>query len=444
MDAMLVIAPPSAFEAWIEEADESFSSELKPRVSVCPEILVRTDTVVVLNYEKLSDAAVRAGLARWIRNRRVLTVFDEAHRAKAGERSQRGAEAAALARRSYPSMVLTGTPMPNRIADLKAVFDLVWPGQGHRLVDGDLAHLRNRAYVRATKKDLDLPPLDVRIERIALDPPHRALYDAMAARIGKWAGNVVLDGAEAQAAEAGRALMHLLAAATNPAAVFTPDEPWALPKERSEFPDLREVIDSPSRHIRPAKIVRAAHLVADNRKQGRKTVVWSAFVGNVAALAQGLAHHNPAVITGATVTDNPMAPTDRRRQLDKFREDTDCWVLIATPQTLGEGVSLHHTSIDQVHVDRGYAAGTWLQSIDRTHRLGLPATAHPTCTILVAEDTVDERVSEVLNAKVRAMGVILDDPSLRPVADPMVTPGDPAAAVLGDIDALGELLHRLC
>ncbi|MGW9497452.1 SNF2-related protein [Streptomyces prasinus] len=437
---MLVVAPPSAFEAWVEEAEACFTDEARPIVAVRPETIARRDTVVVLNYERLGDTATRAELAGWARNRKVLTVFDEAHRAKAGAASRRGAEAAALAQRSDTTMVLTGTPMPNKPSDLAAVFDLVWPGQGHRLVNGDLAYLRERAYVRATKEDLDLPPLDVRVERVALDAPHRELYDAMTARISRWAHEV--QNFSAAAAEAGRALMHLIAAATNPAAVFTPHHSWSVPFDRPQSADLQSLIDDPTKHIRPAKILRAAQLVAENRRLGRKTVVWSSFIANISALSTALDQHNPAVITGATPVENAAAPTDRRRQLEKFRRSGDCWALIATPQTLGEGVSLHHTATDQVHVDRGYSAGTWLQAIDRTHRLGLPPHSRPTCTVLIAEDTIDERVAATLNAKVAALASALNDHTLLPVADPALSEGDSVAAILGDVDALRELLGQ--
>nr|WSW42949.1 DEAD/DEAH box helicase [Streptomyces sp. NBC_01001] len=435
--ALLVVAPPSAFEAWVEEARACFAPDRAPAVAVRPRVMARTDTVVVLNYERLGDPAVRAALAGWSRGRKVLTVFDEAHRAKAGAASRRGAEAAELARRADAVMVLTGTPMPNRPRDLEAVFDLVWPGQGHRLVHGDLAHLRDRAYVRATKDDLELPPLDLRVERITLDTSHRALYDAMTSRVRRWAQDAAGAGGSASgavAAQAGRALLHLIAAAANPAAVFAPGRPWSLPLDGPGHADLASLVAEPTRHIRPAKVVRAAQLVAEHRAQGRRTVVWSGFLGNIEALVTALARHRPAVVTGATPLDG------RKAELDRFRHDEDCWALVATPQTLGEGVSLHLASSDQVHLDRGYAAGTWLQALDRTHRLGLPAEARPTCTVLLAADTVDERVNEVLNHKVAALATALRDPALHPVADPSLTDGD-TDALLGDTDALRELLR---
>ena len=454
LHAMLVVAPPSAFEAWQEEAELCFAAGRVPYVALCPRRPARRDTVVVLNYERLADPVVRAGLDAWMRNRRVMIVFDEAHRAKAGELSRRGADAAAMARRADRTMVLTGTPMPNGDADLAAVFDLAWPGHGERLVDGDLRRLRDRAYVRVTKDELGLPPLRVRVERVALDAGHRALYDAMARRL---ADGVAAAPAERAAALAGQALLNLLAAATDPATVLKPGLPWSLPlaepgdlaeprpdqpnpdQPSPDQPSLAALVADPRRHIRPAKIVRAAQIVAENRRLGRKTLVWSGFLGNVAALEAALARQNPAVITGATAHDDPGAPTDRRRELARFRSDPDCWALIATPQTLGEGVSLHRACLDQVHVDRGYAAGTWLQAIDRTHRLGLPAGSRPACTVLVAEDTLDERVDVVLNAKVRAMARALGDHALLRVADPAVVAADPVAAVLGDVDAVAEL-----
>lgn len=431
---LVVIAPPSAFEAWQEEAQACFEEGYVPTIRVRPTRLSNSDQVVVMNYERLSDAPTLAAIRKWARNRRILVVFDEAHRAKAGPASRRGSAAAELARTADASMVLTGTPMPNTESDLVAVFDLVWPGHGERLVDGDLAHLRDRAFVRVTKDDLGLPPMHLEVERIALDPLHRQVYEAMRSSVGHWAEH-----AQVTAADAGRALMRLIAAATNPAAVFDPGAPWLLAETDGIGVRLEELIAEPTRHIRSAKIIRAAQIVTENRAAGRKTLVWSNFVDNVRLIGDALAKHHPAVIIGATPMDAPGAPSDRKREIDRFRNDPMCWVLVATPQTLGEGVSLHNTCTDQVHVDRGYAAGTWLQSIDRTHRLGLPAGAQVTCTVLEAENTIDGRVSEVLNDKVASLANALNDRALRPVADPTVTIEDPVAAVLGDIDALREL-----
>lgn len=436
--AMLVVAPPSAFEAWVEEARECFDEP--PRVRTRPSYIATSDEVVVFNYERLADPRVLSAIRRWTRNRRVLGVFDEAHRAKAGRRSARGAASLELAEELDLTMVLTGTPMPNGEDDLASVFDLAWPGHGRRFVTGgDLSTRRDRAFVRVTKADLDMPRMDLVVERIDLTPEHRTLYDAMAARTAEWAA-----GPAATAADAGRALLRLIAATTNPAAVFAPDTPWGLPLDPAEVPrDLAELVRRPTETIRPAKILRAVQLVDRNRSRGQKTLLWSVSVANVRAVAAALPQGSAAVISGGTPHDDAGAPTDRRRELARFRTDGSCWALVATPQTLGEGISLHHSCTDQIHLDRGYAAGTWLQSIDRTHRLGIPAGVIASCTVLQAVNTVDERVSQVLDRKVAAMADALDDRTLRAVAEPRA--GDPGDiyGLLGDVDALRELLHHL-
>lgn len=440
VDVMLVVSPPSAFEAWEAEAAECFRADAVPSLAVRPEIGSRSHEVLVLNYEQLEQRRVLAAVDGWAGSRRVMAVFDEAHRAKAGVGGVRGRGARTLADRSQRRMVLTGTPMPNGVEDLANVFDLVWPGHGRRLAQGDLAHARERAYVRVTKPELGLPALDTRVERVALEPAHRKLYDAVAGESAD-----LLDRAGDDAAEIGKALLRLIAVASNPAIVLSQEQEFSLPVGVSEV-DLGTLLDDPKQHVRPAKIVRAAQLVAANAARGRKTLVWSSFVANVRALHETLADHHPAVVTGATPVQDDSARTDRVRELARFRDDAGCGVLIATPQTLGEGTSLQKVCQDQIHVDRGFNAGTFLQSVDRTHRLGMPEDSQPTCTVLVAARTVDERVHRVIDEKVTAMYEALNDPSL-PVATAVDEPGEVGLdeLLLGKLgaDHLRQLLHSV-
>jgi hypothetical protein len=411
VDIMLVFAPPSAFEAWEIEAVDCFASDRRPVLELRPSFASRDTDVLVMNYERLELRRTLAEIDAWVGNRRVLAVFDEAHRAKAGLDGVRGRGARTVAERSARRLVLTGTPMPNTAADLAAVFDLAWPGQGRRLATGDLAAVRDRAFVRVTKEELDLPPLTTRIEVVELDPPHHRLYDALAGR----AADTLTVGAT-DAAEIGRAVLRLIAAATNPASVLDPTGEFALPASESDG-GLTAMLADPTAHVRPAKIIRTAQLIAANNARDRKTLVWSSFVGNVAALRDALSEYSPAVITGATPVTDRTAATDRTRELTRFRTDPACRVLIATPQTLGEGISLHRVCFDQIHVDRGFGAGTFLQSLDRTHRLGMDADSAPTCTILIAAGTIDAAVHQALSNKVAAMAAVLNDATLRPVSD---------------------------
>ena len=108
---------------------------------------------------------------------------------------------------------------------------------------------------------------------------------------------------------------------------------------------------------------------------------------------------------------------DREMVILRFRKDPGCMVLLSNPATLGEGISLHHQCHDAVYVDRDFAAGRFLQSLDRIHRLGLAPDTETRITVLASEGTIDEVVEHRLAEKLLFMGSILDDSEVRQLAD---------------------------
>ncbi|SER40207.1 DEAD/DEAH box helicase [Actinokineospora terrae] len=444
IDGLLVLAPLSAFEAWRDEPAACFTEAAAPLVHLMPEPIPAGADVVVLGYSRLTQPHVLAEVDGWASARRVMVVFDESHRVKAGPAGTWGRAAVRLATRSERRYVLSGTPMPNTAADLAAQFDLCWPGYGHDLASGSLQGVRNRLYVRTTKKQLDLPRLHTTIERVPLEPDHRRVYDALAGS----ATDTLADPALVADVEAlGSVLLRLIAAATNPAAVLDVGTPLRLPTLVDRSLPLEDLVRNTAATVRPAKLIRAAQIVDANAAAGRKTLVWSVFVANIAAMADLLAAHHPAVVTGAVGIADPRLPTDRARELERFRHDDRCTVLIATPQTLGEGVSLHTACVDQVHLDRTFNAGLYLQSLDRTHRLGMDADSKPTVTVLLAENTVDQLVHDSLAAKIRDMSNALNDPTLArmhlPDTDATLTPQDLLLDGNTSAQDLATLLRRV-
>lgn len=424
----VVVAPLSAHEAWEVEAFDCFAPAARPRLHVLPQR--PTGELVVVNYEALQDPARVEAIIDWLRNAPSMVVLDEAHRAKAGRGGIRGAAALTLADTADHRLILTGTPAPNGPADLAVMFDLAWPGSGRALVrDG-----RNRrCFVRATKSDLGLPPQRVEVDRVPMSPAHAQLYEAMTdAALAALADPRVRD----DLARVGRIVMLLLQAATDPAALLDPDVPLTMTGDRPDA-NLTALARRAATNVVPAKFVRTRQIVDANVALGRKTLVWSSFRHHIDALTRLLKGHHPAVVVG-DVTPGPA----RAGEIERFRSDADCAVLLATPQTLGEGVSLHRACQHQVHIDRTYNAGVFLQSLDRTHRLGLTRNAECTVRLLVTEGTIDERVENRLAAKVAAMAAMLDDPDLIgltvPDVDAPLTPeelllGRDAAEALADL-----------
>ena len=419
---MLVVCPKAAFESWVSESAECFQ-ENPLSVAVMDTGVPPLGDIILVNYERLPEA--RAALIGWLRMQSAMLVLDEAHRMKLGPAGAWGAACLSLGPYASHRMILTGTPAPNGAADLENLFTFVWPGQGRRsvanaLAGNDLAtasKLLRPLFCRTTKADLNLPLVTVRVRRIILPPLHRELYNAL---LGQFSGS--LRGGEADIESLGKVLLYLLMAATSPALIATGasrHEPLAYripplsPPRGSTLSDLMR--DLPQYEL-PPKHMEVLKIVSENAARGRKTLVWSTFVRNLKSLESLLMRFRPALVHGGS--------TDRAEQLQKFRTDPSCFVLLSNPATLGEGVSLHHECHDAVYVDRDFSAGRYLQSLDRIHRLGLAPDAETIIHVLVADATIDEIIEQRLAAKLGFMGGILDDPAVVELADLIEEPSE--------------------
>jgi SNF2 family DNA or RNA helicase len=440
LERMLVICPKSAFESWENEVLLCFPNN-NVRVASMDSSSPPLADVVLVNYERLPDC--RTALMQWLRERPSLLVLDEAHRMKLGPAGAWGRACYALGPCAAKRHILTGTPAPNGQQDLENLFSFVWPGQGrstvaNSLVGGDLraASIRLKPlFTRTTKKELDLPPVETTVRRLELPPLHRELYNALLGQLsGQWKGG------ERDMEALGRIVLYLLMAGTSPALLATGSSryeplPYRIPPispvPGSSLCDLMR--DLPHYELSP-KYQEVLAIVASNAALGRKTLVWSTFVRNLTSLESLLAQFKPALIHGSS--------GDRREQLARFRQDPDCQVLLSNPATLGEGVSLHHVCHDAVYVDRDFAAGRFLQSLDRIHRLGLAQDVETRVTVLIAQNTLDELVEQRLALKLRFMGSVLDDETLLELGDLDEEPSIGAGMDQNDLTALTGYLSK--
>ncbi|WP_405709641.1 DEAD/DEAH box helicase [Streptomyces xanthophaeus] len=429
---MLVVSPKSAYEAWLDEAALCFAEP--PAVRVFKRSPDEDAEILLVNYERLSR--YQTELADWLSTGRTMMVLDEAHRMKLGVRGTYGATCMALGPLASHRLILTGTPAPNGAKDLESLLSFVWPGHGRRAVDravagGDLVHasrVLRPLFTRTTKNELGLPPVDVRVKYVDLPEAHRKLYSALRNQLTGLAARE-----QEEFTRLGKVLVYLMMASTNPALLDTGSDryeplPFFVPPLRpADGLPLKELMRDLPRYESSPKYEAVLRTVAENARAGRKTLVWSTFVRNLTTLAGALGRYRPAVVHGGT----PY----RDEEIRRFREDPDCMVLLSNPATLGEGISLHHVCHDAIYVDRDFAAGRFLQSLDRIHRLGLAADTQTRVTVLLARGTIDGIVHDRLGHKLEFMGKILDDPLVQELADPVedVTPWGMDAA---DLQAL--------
>jgi SNF2 family DNA or RNA helicase len=200
------------------------------------------------------------------------------------------------------------------------------------------------------------------------------------------------------------------------------------------------VLENYASHEIPRKYHWISCYVAKAASEGRKVLIWSTFIANLQALKRLLEPYDPALIYGATDQE------DRKSELAKFRHSKNCSVLLSNPQTLGEGVSLHKECHEAIYLDRNYNAGQYLQSLDRIHRLGLPADQETSVFILESVGSIDLRVARRLQDKIERLGFYLNDADLAAVSLPSGDDDDLPDSIVGidevDLDDLYQHLKQ--
>ena len=432
VERLLVVAPLSAFDSWATEAEQWM--EPVPRLAWLDDGIRRSSEILLVNYQRLS--ARYSGISEWVASRPCHVILDEAHRIKRGRSGEWGNACLDLSYLAARRDILTGTPAPQHPSDFVALLDFLWPQQAARILpaaalqvnppDYAMAEVSDRIgslFARTTKDELGLAPPQLRVEYVDMGPAQTAIYEAVRSRILRQIRLTLR--ARAQLARIADVVMYLIEAATNPALLAPAlggshgSSSWP-PAPVPEDASVVNVILNYYNYEMPRKFEKVASIVAENTRAGRKTLVWSNFVANLEELGRRvLEPYKPALIYGAI----PSSPREmnfvtRQSELNRFRHDASCMVLLANPAAMSEGVSLHHECHDAVYLDRTFNAGQYLQSIDRIHRLGLPPGTETRITSLVSAGTVDEIIDQRVRTKAERLSLMLSDPNLTVMALP--------------------------
>ena len=155
-----------------------------------------------------------------------------------------------------------------------------------------------------------------------------------------------------------------------------------------------------SSNVPSAKIDRACDLCDQLISEGNKVVIFSTFKQTVDVLAERLAHYNPVIGTGDT-PDNIISDN-----VDMFQNDDEHQVFIGTWQKCGTGITLNRANY-MIFIDTPWTDGAFQQASDRIHRIG---SKNPVFIYnLVCNDTVDEKVLEIVQDKAALSDFIVDD-----------------------------------
>lgn len=400
VDTVFVVTKKSLVQNWVNEI--RIHSHLSPRVlsddrRANGHALDAPVLLYVMNYEVCLGNQDLMGL--FLRTCRVAAILDESQKIKNPEAklTQCFLDLADGFRRK---VIMTGTPVANRPQDIWSQIKFLDDGQSlgndfeafkdetdipHGKSDSEYGAIleeiaqKTRGFaIRETKKTsgIELPEKKILVHKVTLSPKQKEIYENYRDDLHheiQTEGGTRKDDSEAVL----KRLLRLVQCASNP-----------------------YMID-PGYAEEPAKFAELTRLFATTVKES-KVIVWTNFIANAAWLAEHLSSRSPAVVHGE------MDIRHRNAELERFKNDDDCRTLVATPGVAKEGLTLTVAN-HAVFYDRSFSLDDYLQAQDRIHRI----SQKQDCFIhnLIAQDTIDEWVDQLLYAKFMAAQIAQGDAS---------------------------------
>lgn len=156
--------------------------------------------------------------------------------------------------------------------------------------------------------------------------------------------------------------------------------------------------------VSPGKLNALRELLGSFAANGEKSVIWTSFNENAVWLAKELIEYSPCTVYGK------LPINDRNEHIKRFKTDPAARVLIATPGSAKEGLTLTVAN-NAVFYDRGFSLDDYLQAQDRIHRI----SQQKTCYVfnLIMQDSIDEWIDVLLAAKHAAAQLVQNDIDLK-------------------------------
>jgi SNF2 family DNA or RNA helicase len=321
-----------------------------------------------------------------------LAIFDEIQTAK----NKASLTNAALNQlNSRIRIGLTGTPIENTLAELKALFDIVLP----EYLGGDYSFRKNYIVpierqenkqkleelykiikpfmLRRTKKQvlLELPPKTEEVRKCQLSPDQQKRYqEVLNARAKSLLAQLYNE-------DEGIPYIHIFAVLNQL-------------KQVCNHPAQMDKKDLNYKKYESGKWDLFIELLEESLNSGFKIVVFSQFLNMLALIESYLKEKNIefATIKGAT--------KNRKEMLDRFNKDPQCKVFSGSLRAAGLGVDLIGGSV-VIHYDRWWNAAREDQATDRVHRIG--QTRGVQVFKLVTEGTLEEKIDRMIAKKKKLM-----------------------------------------
>ncbi|MGJ7905169.1 DEAD/DEAH box helicase [Actinopolyspora sp. H202] len=342
----LVVAPAGVLVNWVDETRRHTRLTARglhgPHRDAEAEGWKRNGGVAVTTYDTLRRLT---GLDRISP---AMLVVDEAHLVKNPE-AKRSRAVGEIAARAERNLFLTGTPMENRVEEFKTLVSYLDPPLAEKIRVGDAlmgakAFRRTVApvYLRRNQEDVltELP------EKLELED-----WVQLGTKDGDAYREAVVDG---------------------------------------KFQLMRRAAYEPEKLADSAKLERMGEIIQESAQNGWKVVVFSYFrdvlekVGRLPGAMHSL--------------DGRLSAIAKQELVDEFNNHPEHAVLPAQIAAGGVGLNIQSASV-VILAEPQLKPSTEEQAIARCHRMGQTRKVH--VHRLMAKDTVDQRLAEVLEGKAR-------------------------------------------
>ncbi|OZV10840.1 helicase [Tissierella sp. P1] len=401
---LLVVAPKNAFIAWDDEIKECLYSQeevirLAGGYNNIQLLLKNKPKYSIITYQQLPN--VLNLISEYLIENDVFMFLDESHRIKQGSSGIIGGSILSLSHLPKQKLIMSGTPMPNRVDDLISQFNFLYP-EIHCTGD-DIANKIKPIYVRTTKKELNLDKnRKFSIHYVEMNPNQRKLYQLLCSEQARIANKYLKSRDRTILRNIGKSVLRMIQITSNPRLLANSDFSY-----HNILKDVIREGDSP-------KIKYVCKRARELAHDGKRVVIWSSFVNNVELIAERLSDLGAEYIHGQVESGDENDPETREAKIRRFHnKEENCFVLVANPAAASEGISLHKVCNHAIYLDRNYNAAQFLQSMDRIHRLGLPENVISEIEIVACRDSIDEIVHNRLFSKIQDMEVILNDDSIQ-------------------------------
>ena len=370
----LIVCPKSVVDNWVGEAERFF-----PTLPIAPlkkpELharLIEPGKVLVLNYAQLRILSEHLAQIEW-----DAVIFDEGQYLK-NSNSQTAQSARAL--KAANKILLTGTPIENKLLDLWSLMSCVMPGAlgtqssfKREFQDSGDAESRLRLSRRArpfllrrTKEEvaLELPPKIEEDIRVTIEGKQEELYQAEI----KVARQHLLKIQNGEQLEQERfslltSLLRLRQICCHPALAGLKDE------------------SAPS-----AKLEALVDLLEPLIEEGNKVLVFSQFVEMLRLIEERISNLGCPLFKLTGKTEN------RGDLIMDFRRSPGAGVFLISLKAGGSGLNLEAASY-VVLFDPWWNPAVENQAIDRTHRIGQTKTVF--AYRLLVRDTIEDKIRQL-------------------------------------------------